>query len=47
MRGEGAWAKLLSTRFEIAARKYGLRQASFPLRTDLFQPPEGRQMRLL
>ena len=42
-----AWADLLRTRFEIAAKKYGLRQAKFPLRTDLFQPPEGKQMRLL
>ena len=47
MRGQGAWADLLKTRFEIAAKKYGLRQAKFPLRTDLFQPPEGDQMRLL
>jgi DNA repair photolyase len=47
MRGQGPWAELLKTRFEIATRKYGLRQAKFPLRRDLFQPPEGAQMRLL
>jgi DNA repair photolyase len=47
MRGQGPWADLLRTRFEIAAKKYGLRQAKFPLRTDLFLPPEGDQMRLL
>jgi hypothetical protein len=47
MRGQGAWADLLRTRFEIAAKKYGLPQARFPLRTDLFRPPEGDQMRLL
>jgi hypothetical protein len=47
MRGQGPWADLLRTRFEIAAKKYGLRQAKFELRTDLFQPPEGDQMRLL
>ena len=47
MRGQGPWAELLKTRFEIAAKKYGLRQAKFPLRTDLFIPPEGAQMRLL
>jgi DNA repair photolyase len=47
MRGQGPWAELLKTRFEIAAKKYGLRQAKFPLRTDLFRPPEGDQMRLL
>ena len=47
MRGQGPWAELLKTRFEIAAKKYGLRQAKFALRTDLFRPPEGDQMRLL
>ena len=47
MRGQGLWADLLRTRFEIASKKYGLRQAKFPLRTDLFRPPEGDQMRLL
>ena len=47
MRGQGPWADLLRTRFEIAAKRYGLAQAKFPLRRDLFQPPEGKQMRLL
>jgi DNA repair photolyase len=47
MRGQGPWAELLKTRFEIAAKKYGLRQARFALRTDLFSPPEGAQMRLI
>jgi DNA repair photolyase len=47
MRGSGPWADLLRTRFEIAARRYGLRQARFALRTDLFVPPQGDQMRLL
>jgi hypothetical protein len=47
MRGSGPWADLLRTRFEIAAKKYGLKQAKFPLRADLFRPPEGDQMRLL
>ena len=47
MRGVGAWAELLKTRFEIAAKRYGLRQAKFPLRTDLFEPPAGDQLRLL
>ena len=42
MRGQGPWADLLRTRFEIAAKKYGLRQAKFALRTDLFVPPAGR-----
>jgi DNA repair photolyase len=47
MRGQGPWAELLRTRFEIAARRFGLGETKFPLRTDLFQPPEGAQMRLL
>ena len=47
MRGQGAWADLLHTRFEMASKKYGLRQAKFGLRTDLFEPPAGSQMRLL
>jgi len=47
MRGQGPWADLIKTRFEKAAKRYGLRQAKFPLRRDLFQPPEGAQMRLL
>jgi DNA repair photolyase len=47
MRGQGPWAELLKTRFQIAAKKYGLRQARFPLRTDLFEPPQGDQLRLL
>ena len=37
MRGSGPWADLLKTRFELAAKKYGLNQAKFPLRRDLFQ----------
>ena len=47
MRGQGPWADLLRTRFEVAAKKYSLRQANFQLRTDIFQPPQGDQMRLL
>ena len=47
MRGQGPWADLLRTRFAIAAKKYGLRNARFGLRTDLFRQPEGDQMRLL
>jgi hypothetical protein len=47
MRGQGPWADLLRTRFKMATKKYGLRQAKFDLRTNLFRPPEGAQMRLL
>jgi DNA repair photolyase len=46
MRGQGAWAALLKTRFERAIRKHGLNVEKRPLRRDLFQPPEGAQMRL-
>jgi len=47
MRGHGPWADLLRTRFEKAAKRYGLPQAKFPLRRDLFEPPQGDQLRLL
>jgi DNA repair photolyase len=47
MQGQGPWADLLRTRFEKAAKRYGLPNAKFPLRRDLFVPPEGAQMRLL
>ncbi len=47
MQGQGAWAELLRTRFAKAARRFGLPQARFALRRDLFVPPEGAQMRLL
>lgn len=47
MRGQGAWADLLRTRFAIACRKYGLNRNYVPLRNDLFVPPNGAQMRLL
>ena len=47
MQGQGPWADLLRTRFEKAAKKYGLPQSKFGLRRDLFQPPQGNQLRLL
>ncbi|MBX9795625.1 PA0069 family radical SAM protein [Sphingomonas sp.] len=43
MRGSGAWAGLLRTRFGIACRKLGLGNARITLRTDLFRPPAGPQ----
>jgi DNA repair photolyase len=46
MRGQGPWADLLRTRFQIAVRKHGLDRERIALRTDLFQPPAGRQLRL-
>jgi DNA repair photolyase len=47
MRGEGVWADLLKSRFEKAIVRFGLPQSKFPLRCDLFIPPEGSQLRLL
>ncbi len=47
MQGFGPWADLLRTRFEKAVRRYGIAQQKLDLRTDLFRPPEGPQMRLL
>jgi len=43
MKGQGPWADLLRTRFQIAARRYGLDGARIQLRTDLFRPPPGPQ----
>jgi DNA repair photolyase len=47
MQGHGPWADLLRTRFKIACRKLGLNGERMKLRTDLFRPPDGDQMRLL
>src|SRR5512139_441415 len=45
-RGQGPWAELIRTRFEIACRRSGIGRAKFKLRTDLFEPPQGAQLRL-
>jgi DNA repair photolyase len=47
MRGSGPWAELIATRFNIAAAKHGFGELKPKLRTDLFRPPEGPQLRLL
>jgi DNA repair photolyase len=47
MRGHGPWADLIRTRFAIAVKKHGLNLDRPRLRTDLFLPPEGDQLRLL
>jgi hypothetical protein len=47
MRGSGPWATLLRTRFERAVKAHGLNRERRPLRTDLFEPPQGPQLRLL
>jgi DNA repair photolyase len=48
MRGQGPWAELIRTRFQIAMRKHGFSRERFQLRTDLFTPPvlPGTQMSL-
>ena len=46
MRGQGVWADLLRTRFLKARKRAGLGGEKLTLRTDLFRPPEGAQMRL-
>ena len=47
MRGSGPWADLMHDRFEKAVRRYGLPQARFNLRCDLFEAPAGDQLRLI
>ena len=47
MRGSGAYADLLRARFDVAVRKNGFGPPRPPLRTDLFEPPSGPQLRLL
>ncbi|MEC3911199.1 PA0069 family radical SAM protein [Sphingobium sp. CR2-8] len=46
MRGQGVWADLIRTRFAKARKRAGLGADRLILRTDLFRPPEGAQMRL-
>jgi DNA repair photolyase len=47
MQGFGPWAELMRVRFEVAVRKHGLNKDKGKLRTDLFTPPQGPQLRLL
>ena len=47
MRGQGPWADLIRTRFDIACRKHDLPRLKIPLRRDLFEAPQGDQLRLL
>ena len=47
MRGSGAWADLLEKRFRVATARHGLGKSQLKLRTDLFEPPQGAQLRLL
>jgi len=47
MRGKGPWAEILKTRFDLACKRHSMPNAKFKLRTDLFEPPQGDQLRLL
>lgn len=47
MRGKGPWGKLLEDRFQKATTRHGLARAKFALRSDLFEAPQGAQLRLL
>jgi len=46
LQGFGPWAELMRVRLEVAMRKHGLKRERRPLRTDLFRPPQGPQLRL-
>jgi DNA repair photolyase len=48
MTGEGPYAWMIGRRFELAAERLGLNEASVELRTDLFTPPAvpGQQLKL-
>lgn len=46
MRGQGVWADLIRTRFIRARKKAGFTGERLVLRTDLFNRPEGAQLRL-
>ncbi|THD36659.1 MAG: PA0069 family radical SAM protein [Sphingomonas sp.] len=43
MKGQGPWAELIRTRFQIAIRKHGLNKERLAVRSDLFRPPRGAQ----
>ncbi len=46
MRGQGVWADLIRARFLKARKRAGLGGERLTLRTDLFRPPQGDQLRL-
>ncbi|WP_294124131.1 PA0069 family radical SAM protein [Sphingomonas sp.] len=46
MKGQGPWAELIRKRFDIACRRHDLPRLKIPLRRDLFEPPQGDQLRL-
>jgi DNA repair photolyase len=46
MRGNGPWADLIRHRFALGRKRHNLGNGRLTLRTDLFRPPEGNQLRL-
>ncbi|WP_253341739.1 PA0069 family radical SAM protein [Sphingobium sp. OAS761] len=46
MKGQGVWADLIRARFIRARRRAGLGGERLMLRSDLFRPPDGAQLRL-
>jgi DNA repair photolyase len=47
MKGAGPWGELIAKRFQVAMARHGFGADKPKLRTDLFRPPEGPQLRLL
>lgn len=47
MKGSGPWADLIRQRFVKACKRYGLNRERIVVRSDLFTPPQGRQLSLL
>ena len=39
MRGTGHYAEMVAQRFELAVKRFGLKTAAPPMRTDLFRKP--------
>lgn len=45
-RGQGAFAGIIRSRFELACRRHGLNRERAELRTDLFHPPAAQRRQL-
>jgi DNA repair photolyase len=45
-RGQGAFAEIIRSRFELACRRHGLNRGRLELRTDLFRPPVPERKQL-
>jgi DNA repair photolyase len=46
MKGQGVWAELMRTRLAKAKRKHGFGSRPLRVRSDLFTPPQGKQLYL-